>query len=86
MDVFQIFTPTDTPTVTYVDRSDRHLEAQLRAALKTPKMITSVSGLSKSGKTVLIKKVLGSGLVDHSQKMTVAASATAEKKTVGHRS
>jgi hypothetical protein len=29
---------------------------------------------------------LGSGLVDQSQKMTVAASAMAEKKTVGHRS
>jgi hypothetical protein len=29
---------------------------------------------------------LGSGLVDHSQKMTVAARATVEKKTVGHRS
>jgi hypothetical protein len=29
---------------------------------------------------------LGSRLIDHSQKMTVAARATAEKKTVGHRS
>ena len=29
---------------------------------------------------------LGSGLTDHSQKMTVAASAMAEKKAVGHRS
>src|SRR5690554_4788291 len=29
---------------------------------------------------------LGSGLVDQSQKITVAARATAEKKTVGHRS
>jgi hypothetical protein len=29
---------------------------------------------------------LGSGLVDQSQKMTVAASAMAEKKAVGHRS
>jgi len=29
---------------------------------------------------------LGSGLIGHSQKMTVAASATAEKKTVGQRS
>ena len=29
---------------------------------------------------------LGSGLVDQSQKMMVAASAMAEKKTVGHRS
>ncbi|MFZ6765302.1 HNH endonuclease [Pseudoroseomonas sp. WGS1072] len=29
---------------------------------------------------------LGSGLIDHSQKMTVAARATAEKKAVGQRS
>ena len=29
---------------------------------------------------------LGSVLIGHSQKMTVAASATAEKKTVGQRS
>ena len=29
---------------------------------------------------------LGSRLIDHSQKMTVAARAMAEKKTVGHRS
>ncbi len=29
---------------------------------------------------------LGSGLIDQSQKMTVAARAIAEKKTVGHRS
>jgi hypothetical protein len=30
--------------------------------------------------------VIGSGLIGHNQKMTVAASATAEKKTVGQRS
>ena len=30
--------------------------------------------------------LLGSGLVDQSQKMTVAARATAEKKAFGHRS
>ena len=30
--------------------------------------------------------VLGSGLVDYSQKMTVAARAMAEKKAVGQRS
>lgn len=29
---------------------------------------------------------LGSGLIGHSQKMTVAARATAEKKTLGQRS
>ncbi len=33
-----------------------------------------------------IAQDLGSGLIGHSQKMTVAARATAEKKTVGHRS
>lgn len=31
-------------------------------------------------------KVLGSGLTDQSQKMTVAARAMAEKKALGHRS
>lgn len=58
MNVFEVFTPTDTPTVTYVDRGERGLEIALRNALRTPKMITSLSGPSKSGKTVLIKKVL----------------------------
>jgi hypothetical protein len=29
-------------------------------------------------------RTLGSGLVDQSQKMTVAARAMADKKTVGH--
>ena len=33
-----------------------------------------------------VHTMLGSGLIGHSQKMTVAARATAEKKTVGHRS
>ena len=32
------------------------------------------------------RTLLGSGLVDQSQKMTVAARAMAERKTVGHRS
>jgi hypothetical protein len=30
--------------------------------------------------------ILGSGLIDQSQKMMVAARATAEKKAFGHRS
>ena len=58
MNVFEVFTPADTPTVTYVDRGERGLEVALRNALRTPKMIASLSGPSKSGKTVLIKKVL----------------------------
>lgn len=36
--------------------------------------------------TLMWVPTLGSRLIDQSQKMTVAASAIAEKKTVGHRS
>ena len=36
--------------------------------------------------TNIVQSGLGSGLVDQSQKMTVAARAMAERKTVGHRS
>ena len=43
-----------------------------------------------SGEPILLitgmASVLGSGLIDQSQKMTVAARAMAEKKTVGQRS
>ena len=70
MNVFQVFTPADTPTVTYVERVDRKLEGQLRGALRTPKMITSLSGPSKSGKTVLIKKV-----IDPDDLITVSGAA-----------
>ena len=53
-----IFTPNDQPTITYVDRSHRDLEKTLRSALLTPKMVTSLSGPSKTGKTVLLKSVI----------------------------
>ncbi len=53
------------------ERSHRDLSRDLSAML--------VGGARREG-------VLGSGLVDHSQKMTVAARAMAEKKTVGQRS
>jgi len=43
------------------------------------------SGLEPLGRAVTWPS-LGSGLVDHSQKSTVAARAMAEKKTVGQRS
>lgn len=54
----QVFTPNDIPTVTYVDRPGHDLEARLKEFYKIPNMIVSVSGPSKSGKTVLIKKVV----------------------------
>ena len=54
----EIFTPNDTPTITYVDRSEHKLEQTLRDHYSTPRVVVSVSGPSKSGKTVLIKKVV----------------------------
>ena len=62
-EISQIFTPNDTPTVTYVGRDDLRLEEKLRTAVKLPKMVVSVCGPSKSGKTVLIKKVVKEDLI-----------------------
>jgi hypothetical protein len=60
-----VFTPTDIPTVTYVERKDRNFEADLRRAFDIPKMIVSVSGPSKSGKTTLIRKVVSQDNLIH---------------------
>ena len=53
-----IFTPTDVPTITYVERTKKNYEDDLRRAFSIPKMIVSISGPSKSGKTVLVTKVV----------------------------
>lgn len=63
MRVFDVFTPTGVPTSTYVDRGHLDLEAQLRNAIRTPGMIASLSGPSKSGKTVLMRKVIDQDLL-----------------------
>ncbi len=54
-----VFTPSDYPTHTYVAREEDTLETRLRQALDTPGEVVSVSGPSKSGKTVLIEKIAG---------------------------
>jgi hypothetical protein len=53
-----VFTPNDFPTFTYVERATHKFEDRLREALTVPKMIISLSGPSKSGKTVLVNKVV----------------------------
>lgn len=68
-----MFTPTGVPTYTYVDRSEHNLEAQLRNAIQTPGMIAALSGPSKSGKTVLIRKV-----IHHDNLITVSGAAITE--------
>ena len=54
-----VFTPSAFPSFTYVTREDEKLERRLRDALATPGEVVSVSGPSKSGKTVLVEKVVG---------------------------
>jgi hypothetical protein len=54
-----VFTPNDFPEYTYVRRAGEDLEQRLQMALSTPKVVVSISGPSKSGKTVLVEKVVG---------------------------
>ncbi len=54
-----VFTPSSFPEHTYVARGGDDLEDKLRFALKTKGQIVSLSGPSKSGKTVLVEKVVG---------------------------
>jgi hypothetical protein len=53
-----VFTPNEVPTFTYVVRASRNLEQRLHEAFAVPKMVISLSGPSKSGKTVLMNKVI----------------------------
>jgi hypothetical protein len=55
----EVFTPNDTPLHTYVQRKNSNFEDEIRKAFQIPKMILSVSGPSKSGKTVLVEKAIG---------------------------
>lgn len=55
----EVFTPGSFPQHTYVERSGERLEQQLRDAVDTPGQIVSLVGPSKSGKTVLVERVVG---------------------------
>jgi hypothetical protein len=55
----EVFVPGAYPEHTYVERTAEGIEQQLRDALDTPGQIVSLSGPSKSGKTVLVERVVG---------------------------
>src|ERR1700680_1350654 len=59
MKVTDVFTPGSLPEHTYNSREDLRLEWRLLEALETKGIICSVSGPSKSGKTVLCESVVG---------------------------
>lgn len=53
-----VFVAGSEPSVTYNPRSDRNLEAEVHSYLAQPGKALSVSGPTKSGKTVLIAKLV----------------------------
>lgn len=55
----QVFTPNDFPRLTYIGREAEGLEDSVQRALVTPNTVISLSGPSKSGKTVLAERVIG---------------------------
>jgi hypothetical protein len=55
----EVFTPGAFPSRTYIQRAGETLEQSLRDAVDTPGQIVSLIGPSKSGKTVLVEKVVG---------------------------
>lgn len=57
--VTEVFTPGSFPTKTYVQRVGAGLEQALKDALDTPGQVVSLVGPSKSGKTVLVERVVG---------------------------
>lgn len=59
----EVFTPGGFPTHTYVTREEHGFEGILRDGLDTPGQLVSISGPSKSGKTVFVEKVVGSDLL-----------------------
>lgn len=54
-----VFTPGVFPTHTYYNRREDELEKNLREGLAVHGMLISLSGPSKSGKTVLVERVAG---------------------------
>jgi hypothetical protein len=57
--VTEVFVPGGLPKYTYVARRGRNLEEQLETAKSYLCKIATVTGATKSGKTVLVKKVFG---------------------------
>lgn len=60
MKVQEVFTPGDFPEHTYVERGQGELESRVKHQLRRDGAIVSLSGPSKSGKSVLIEQVVGS--------------------------
>jgi len=58
MKISKVFVPGGQPSITYVPRSELQLEQKLQDYLDEGHKFLSLSGPTKSGKTVLIKTVV----------------------------
>jgi predicted ATP-dependent Lon-type protease len=58
MRVGEVFVPGGFPEVTYVPRDELQLEERVRDYLDERFKVLSLSGPTKSGKTVLVKRVV----------------------------
>ena len=75
LEATEVFTPNSSPRYTYVQRPELQLEKILADSLAIKNVAVSISGPSKSGKTVLTKKVLNP---DYLIKVNGASIRTAE--------
>ena len=57
MEVTEVFIVGGLPDVTYFSRENYKLETKLRNSLKLKSKIISITGPTKSGKSVLCKKI-----------------------------
>lgn len=55
----EVFVAGGQPTITYVEREEDHIERSFARAVATPNQIVSLSGPTKTGKTVLCRRTLG---------------------------
>ena len=62
--VGEVFTPDEDPTYTFVSRSDDDSEALMREVAQAPRFVVSLSGPSKSGKTVIVRRIFGEDLIE----------------------
>lgn len=60
---FDVFTPNDQPTHTYVERYAAMTERSINDALRSKGTVLSLSGPSKTGKTVVLRKVIDKDLL-----------------------
>jgi hypothetical protein len=54
-----VFVAGGQPSITYVEREQLHIERNLSRVLAAPNQIVSLAGPTKSGKTVLCRRILG---------------------------